>query len=580
MFNVYRLISKILSTRERFICFFILVLASVSSLLEVVAVVSLGAIISLSLGGEATVSVLDYFGFAFELDHNLLGFVGVVIVSSAVLSTLAMVKLVRFSHFLGAKVSNLLAEKFLRLPLEFHIKSNSSELINASAVDIQRLTNQGLVPALLIMPRLLVLVMLIVSLFSANANATIFMGVFFASTYFLMIFKFKNLNRDYGHKLTVTSEERIRTLREALVSIKENFVYDSRHLFVNKFKRNSLDFANIYSNIQLVSILPRYFLEGIVFGLLITLIWSTLYFDNIFDFDVGLLAVFGVAAVKLLPAFQAVFSYISGFQTVAPVVHQTLHILSLAEWRVKNNPSSGFKDFKVLEANSMSLCISSDPEVVIGPVDMHVYAGQTVGIIGVSGGGKSSLVDGLVGLHPIISGELLINGIKTSGLIQANVKVGYVGQVVPILNDTLRENIVFGSKKDFTEKEILNVLEMSGLKNFVENLIHGIDTEIGEDGASISGGQRQRVGIARALMNDADVLIFDEATSALDGQTEEEFIQNLNENYPMKTKIVISHRLAALRYADVIYRVNAGKMSKSFTFEDGIGIDGLSKGTI
>ena len=143
MLNVYQLISQILSTRERIFCFLILMLACISSLLEVLSVVSLGGVISLSLGGTAPLSVPEYLNIKFELNHKIIGIVGLIVISSVILSTLTMVKLLRFSHLLGARVSNLLADKFLRVSLEFHIKRNSSELINASAVDIQRLTNQG-----------------------------------------------------------------------------------------------------------------------------------------------------------------------------------------------------------------------------------------------------------------------------------------------------------------------------------------------------------------------------------------------------------------------------------------------------
>ena len=567
MFNIYFLIIKILSKREKAFCVLILLLACVSSVLEVAAVIALGGLISISLGADTAISILDYFNLQTEIKHDILTLVLFIVISSAILSTFTMIKLVKFSHLLGAKVSNLLSDKFLRLPLQFHVNHNSSELINAAAVDIQRLTNQGIVPAFLLIPRLLVLIILILSLLNMSVNVTLFMGSFFTIIYFIMILKFRNLNRDYGQKLSMASEKRIQVLREALLSIKENFVYKSQYLFIEKFKRKSLDFANIYANIQLISILPRYFLEGIVFGLLISLIWLSLYFEDLFNLDIGLLAVFGIAAVKLLPAFQAVFSYVSGFQTVAPVVHQTLHTLSLTEWSVESDSGSDLRDFKVLEAKSLLIDISTDPKIMIGPVDMLITAGQTIGVIGTSGAGKSSIVDGLVGLHPIVGGELLVNDKKSGGLIQAKVKVGYVGQVVPILNDTLRANITFGSNKNFSDVQILNALEMSGLKNFVENLVEGIDTTVGEDGASISGGQRQRVGIARALINDADVLIFDEATSALDGKTEEDFIKNLDQNYPTKTKIIISHRLAALRYTDLIYCVKSGQVNNSVTFD-------------
>ena len=194
-------------------------------------------------------------------------------------------------------------------------------------------------------------------------------------------------------------------------------------------------------------------------------------------------------------------------------------------------------------------------------LNLEIKIGDTIGIFGDSGSGKSSFINLLIGLLKPKSGQILINGIDINSNINAwRESIGYVPQNIFLIDDTLKRNISFDLEIDTGDvKKINECLKQSELINFVNNLQNGLDTIVGERGSRISGGQLQRVGIARALYNDPKILIFDESTSALDKETELEIIKNIYKFKSKKTLIIITHKKELLKECDKIYKLENGK---------------------
>ncbi len=198
---------------------------------------------------------------------------------------------------------------------------------------------------------------------------------------------------------------------------------------------------------------------------------------------------------------------------------------------------------------------------VLFHADMVIPIGCSVGIVDSSGAGKTTVVDLLLGLLDVQSGQVLCDGVNVVKHDQAWLShIGYIPQMISMLDDTIRANVVFGHTGGETDDRVWNALEKAQLGDFVQSLPNGLDTNIGERGIRISGGQRQRIGIARALYSNPEILVFDEATSALDNETEAAIMESINALHGHKTMVIIAHRLTTIKECDIVYRVENGRI--------------------
>ena len=193
---------------------------------------------------------------------------------------------------------------------------------------------------------------------------------------------------------------------------------------------------------------------------------------------------------------------------------------------------------------------------------MVIPIGKSIGIVGASGAGKTTVVDILLGVLLAKKGEILADGINVMNHYSEWLShIGYIPQSIFMLDDDIKSNVAFGvSKEEQNEERVWKALREAQLEEFVRNLPEGINTQIGERGMRLSGGQRQRIGIARALYNNPDLMVFDEATSALDNETEAAVMDSINSLHGKKTMIIIAHRLQTIANCDIVYRVENGKI--------------------
>ncbi len=215
-----------------------------------------------------------------------------------------------------------------------------------------------------------------------------------------------------------------------------------------------------------------------------------------------------------------------------------------------------------IELNHISFHYPDSDKDIFTDAHMVVPKGKSVGIIGTSGAGKSTVVDILLGLLHAQEGEITCDGVDIFRNYESWLaQVGYIPQSIYLVDESIRDNIAFGIDKDkINEKRIWEVLAEAQLKEFVEELPEGLDTTIGDRGVRLSGGQRQRIGIARALYHDPEILVFDEATSALDNDTEAAVMDAVNSFHGKKTMIIIAHRLNTIEKCDIVYKVEDRKL--------------------
>jgi ABC-type multidrug transport system fused ATPase/permease subunit len=219
---------------------------------------------------------------------------------------------------------------------------------------------------------------------------------------------------------------------------------------------------------------------------------------------------------------------------------------------------------KEIKLEHITYAYPNTDKLIFDDATMSIPVGKAVGIVGTSGAGKTTVVDILLGLLEVRSGDVLADGVNVKENYRGWLKnIGYIPQMIFMLDDTIRKNVAFGiPEEEIDEKRLWEVLKEAQLDTFIKSLPEGLDTSIGERGIRLSGGQRQRIGIARALYHDPEVLILDEATSALDNDTEAAIMDSINSLHGKKTLIIIAHRLQTIEKCDIVYRVEEGKIQK------------------
>ena len=219
---------------------------------------------------------------------------------------------------------------------------------------------------------------------------------------------------------------------------------------------------------------------------------------------------------------------------------------------------------KQCELKNVTYSYPNTDNPVLVDANMVIPVGKSVGIVGTTGSGKTTSVDILLGLLDIDKGEVLSDGVNIKEGVSSWIsKIGYIPQMMFMLDDSIAANVAFGVDKDDIDIDKVNAaLEDARIMEFIDTLPDGINTRIGERGVRLSGGQRQRIGIARALYNDPELLVFDEATSALDNDTESAIMDSVNLLHGKKTMVIIAHRLTTIEGCDMVYRVENQKIAR------------------
>lgn len=234
------------------------------------------------------------------------------------------------------------------------------------------------------------------------------------------------------------------------------------------------------------------------------------------------------------------------------------------------NDALALQEINSIEFKNIAFKYPNDSENVLNNINFTINKGETLGIVGKTGSGKSTLIRQLLRQFPISNGDILINGISINNYTKESIRrhVSYVPQESTLFTRTVLENVKLGSTEKKSEEEINNAILMADFKKDIENLSNGLDTIVGEYGVTLSGGQKQRLSIARALLKNSDLLILDDSLSAVDGKTESNIISNLGKIRDDKTNIIIAHRLSAVMNASKIIVLDNGKISECGTHEE------------
>ena len=395
----------------------------------------------------------------------------------------------------------------------------------------------------------------------------------------------KKLNQS-GEVLSKEQELRFKLMSEGFGGIKDLLLTKRQNFFSILFKKSSDKYAYHTGCIQVLSLVPKYVLEFLAFSIIIFLALYLLNFSEV-DYSsndiLPILSIYGFAGYKMLPAFQQIYysissikGSISAFENVKEDLFESLND---DEYETKNknlnlnkktyNDPQTSKSFLLLKDVSFYYPTMDNPSV--SNINIQIDKNSIIGFVGPTGSGKSTIIDLLLGLLMPSSGKIFIEGkeLNDQNIINWQSKCALVGQNIFLADSTIRENIAFGVPNDLIDNDKISyAAKVSQISEFADILPYKLYTKIGERGVQLSGGQRQRIGIARALYNDADVLVFDEATNSLDLITERLIMDAIHQFSGIKTIIIIAHRLETIKKCNCIYLIEKGKVIDKGDYEN------------
>lgn len=352
---------------------------------------------------------------------------------------------------------------------------------------------------------------------------------------------------------------------EAIYGLKDVKVLNRQDFFIRNYYESGSIGADIARNYAVLNSTPRSLIETVFIA--VVLLFILVYIVNGGDptLLVPQLTAFGVAAMRIMPSANRINTYIAEIaynQYSLDYVYDNLteSMKTDKAMRAERAAIAGpeLKLQKEIELRNITFAYPDGDTNIFTGANMVVPKGKSVGIMGPSGAGKSTIVDILLGLLHVKSGEILCDGANIfSNYDSWLAQIGYIPQSIYLVDESIRDNIAFGIDADkIDDDRIWEVMKEAQLADFVKSLPEGLDTKIGDRGVRLSGGQRQRIGIARALYHNPEILVFDEATSALDNETEAAVMEAINSFHGKKTMVIIAHRLNTIANCDIIYEVN------------------------
>ena len=517
-------------------------------------------------------SVVSYFNIATE-NVVYIFFILVLIysVSASIISIFSVRSISVSSQLIGSRLRVRVLKHFLHSDWMEISKVQSSEKIS-KLINDGRQVGFMMSFCLHLFSRLALASLIVIALLLYNFTLTVIMVSVLLTVYGLIFFIlqpsiYKN-GADGAKQLSIT----LKILTNIFGSLKEIMFYGVQDKFIKDYKDADSGLAWAEGGNVYLSQIPRFLIDSII---LILLVLGVLYLYGQENNDIlffGTISVYGLASLKLLPAFQNIYYF---YHEIIARQVQLKNILEISmlinDAKPEDRKELGDPISSEIAFKNVSFQYAKGDQSTLKNININISYGKNIAIIGPSGSGKSTFLDLLLGFLDPINGEILIDNNVLSSKNKQSIResFAYVPQKVYLIEDTLRENIIFGSH-DSGDQDI-NLDESivrSQLKSVVEKLPEGLDTVLSESNQHVSGGEKQSIGIARASLKKANILILDEATNAMDHELEAATMDYLLNHSSFKTVICITHKPALLKYFDEIYVFDAGEITASGTYEE------------
>jgi ATP-binding cassette, subfamily B, bacterial PglK len=483
----------------------------------------------------------------------------------------------RLAHNAGARLAVRLLSAYLVMPYALHVQRNSSELIRNAYESVRALTNEIIIPTVRLLSHGVLALGMLAVLFYAAPLATGIAVVFFGPVIFVLLRIIHPRLKKLGRARQRLSKENLNILQQSLHGIREVILFDRAEFFRQRFAKRQRSTARVTYLNRVAQELPRVMIETALVMFISGFFIVSVTLQRSPEETLAVLGLFAYAALRLQPSLQKIVQSLNYIRFAGAAVDNIYDDLVLVESQAarrseRSSTADGtrYDSPSELRLEGVGFRYSPDTDPALDGVDLLIQSGESIGIVGPTGGGKSTLLDIMAGLLTPTEGRVLVDGISISEITREWQRcLGVVPQAVFLIDDTLRRNIALGvTDRDIDEAQILRAVELAQLSPFIEELPAGLNTVVGERGIRMSGGQRQRVAIARAMYRDPPVLIFDEGTSALDNLTEAEFMSALARLGGNRTLITVAHRLTTVKNCDRIVAIEAGRIVDVGTYDE------------
>lgn len=465
------------------------------------------------------------------------------------------------------RTSERMMRNYLRRGYEFYLNADTAVVQRNITSDVNNM--YALILALLqLMSDGVVSLFIVGYCFLSNGAMTVVLAVVLVGLMLVIkkvlkpiMYRAGKENQDYYSGLFKWISQTVQGIKEVKVNGKERY-------FVNEFVKCGHGYVSAVQRYNLYNNIPKLLMEtacvAAMVGYMIFQVAAGTSAENMLN----VLSTLAAAAFVLLPCVNRINNQVNSIAYFEPFfmgISDNLQDeiqndkVDMSGW-VTDAPKMPVTDR--VEMKDITYAYPHTDRLIFDHADLTIPVGMSVGIVGTTGAGKSTVADILLGLLEIRSGVILADGADVRENYRGWLKnIGYIPQMIFMLDDTIRSNVAFGvPREQIDDDRVWETLREAQLDEFVRNLPEGLDTGIGERGIRLSGGQRQRIGIARALYHDPEILVMDEATSALDNDTESAVMESINRLCGRKTLVIIAHRLQTIEKCDLVYRVENGKV--------------------
>jgi ATP-binding cassette subfamily B protein len=494
-------------------------------------------------------------------------FIIAVLLAGSIRLTLLYV-MTRLSFATGADLSISIYRRTLYQEYTVHVSRNSSEVINSIITKTNIVINGVLTQVLTFISSTALLIGIMGALFAINISVALSASIGFGLLYWLVIRYTKNQLKDNSQIIADQSTQMIKSLQEGLGGIRDLLIDGTQQFYCQLYRSADLPLRRASGNNLFISGSPRYALEAIGMTLIAGLAYVMTQQEGGMVTAIPVLGALALGAQRLLPALQQAYGAYSTIKGSNSSLKDVLDLLGQPLPVYADQPLPKPIPFeRELKLTELNFRYTEDSPWVLKNINLSLKKGARIGFIGVTGSGKSTLIDIIMGLLPPTNGKLMIDQqpINSQNCRAWQAHIAHVPQNIYLSDSTIEENIAFGiAKEEIDHQRVKKAAQQAQIAELIEEWEEGYQTFVGERGIRLSGGQRQRIGIARALYKKANVLIFDEATSALDNETEWEVMKAIEEIGEEITVLIIAHRLTTLKGCDKIV-----KLGKKYTVHVG-----------
>lgn len=577
MIQIYKKMMVLLDKKQKRAMVGIIFMMLIGAILEALGVSVVVPIVQVVMDESAlekpglVKSIYDFFGMKSQMQFTLV-ILGAMAAIFAIKNVYLYVQQKVLCHFVYTnqfRTSQRMMRNYLHKNYEFFLNADTAVVQRTITSDVNNMYAL-ILNSLQLVSEVIVFVILAVVLIISDWQMTLVVSGMLGVTLILINKAIKPVMRKAGKDNQDYYSGLFKLISQTVMGIKEVKVVAREQYFVDEYVKCGKGYVDAVQKYTLLTSLPRLLIETVCISGTVVYMMVLIAMGTPLSELITTLTVFAAAVVRLMPCATRINTYLNNISYFEPFLmgvsdnlqdeinHPDLKIEFAKEDREKMPVK------KAITLKDITYAYPNSEKLIFDHADMEIPIGKAVGIVGTTGAGKSTVVDILLGLLKMQGGAVCADDVDINTDYYGWLKnVGYIPQMIFMLDDTIRRNVAFGvSDENINEERVWEVLKEAQLDEFIRTLPEGLDTTIGERGIRLSGGQRQRIGIARSLYNNPDVLIMDEATSALDNDTEAAIIESVNRLHGKKTLVIIAHRLQTIENCDMIYRVEDGKIKR------------------